>query len=100
MRCLDGKPVFDEDEPPTATAEIYDPRTGVWTLTGSMHQDRADHSAVQCSWASGPGNAATIRIKIDRARLSGERLQTTIGITLSKPISQTITIPVTLTPDS
>lgn len=30
----------------TATAEIFNPKTGSWTLTGSMSQARIDHSAV------------------------------------------------------
>jgi hypothetical protein len=29
----------------TATAEIYDPATGAWTDTGSMHLSRSNHSA-------------------------------------------------------
>src|SRR5262245_27782340 len=32
---------------PTATAEIYNPVSGVWTLTGSMNIARADHAAVR-----------------------------------------------------
>jgi len=31
----------------TATAEIYDPVTGLWTLTGSMNTARADHALVR-----------------------------------------------------
>jgi N-acetylneuraminic acid mutarotase len=29
----------------TATAELYDPAVGTWTLTGSMNTERADHTA-------------------------------------------------------
>src|SRR5207237_9248820 len=31
---------------PIATAEIYDPANGAWTLTGSMNVGREDHGAV------------------------------------------------------
>lgn len=34
-----------QELPPLATAEIYDPETGIWTLTGSMHIGRDDHGA-------------------------------------------------------
>jgi N-acetylneuraminic acid mutarotase len=36
-----------EDFTPTATAEIYNSVSGVWTLTGSMNIARADHAAVR-----------------------------------------------------
>jgi hypothetical protein len=60
----------------------------------------ADHPALQCKWASGPGNAATVRISMDRTGLATDRLQANVHIILSKPVSQTMVIPVTLTPDS
>jgi N-acetylneuraminic acid mutarotase len=41
-----GVDTIDEVGGPTNTAEIYDPARGVWTLTGSMHVVREDHSAV------------------------------------------------------
>ena len=34
------------DETPIASAEIYDPRTGIWTLTGSMSTGRNDLAVV------------------------------------------------------
>jgi N-acetylneuraminic acid mutarotase len=44
-----GVAVGEEEQPPpiTATAEIYNPTTRQWTLTGSMHFGRLDHSAVR-----------------------------------------------------
>jgi hypothetical protein len=41
-----GVDTIDEVGGPTNSAEIFDPTTGTWTLTGSMHVGREDHSAV------------------------------------------------------
>jgi uncharacterized protein DUF1573 len=55
----------------------------------------ADDPAVTCRWAPGPGNAATLRIQVDRARLHGDRLQSAVHVHTRTPQGESITIPVT-----
>jgi hypothetical protein len=56
-----------------------------------------DNPAVQCHWASGPGNRATLKFRIDAARLRGNALRTEVRVHLTRPTLQTVTIPVTCT---
>lgn len=53
-----------------------------------------DSPAISCSWAPGPGHRATLRIRLDRARIGGEGLRSAIHVHLSQPTPQTITVPV------
>ena len=55
----------------------------------------ADDPAVTCRWASGPGNAATLRIQVDRGRIHGDHFQTAVHIRTKSPQGESITIPVT-----
>jgi hypothetical protein len=55
----------------------------------------ADDPAVVCTWAAGPNECATLKVAIDRARLTGDGLRTAIHIHISKPACETITVPVT-----
>jgi hypothetical protein len=57
----------------------------------------SDDPAVQCSWAAGPGHRATIKIRIDSAKLTGGALRTELRVHLAQPTPQTVTIPVTCT---
>jgi hypothetical protein len=54
----------------------------------------ADDPAITCQWAAGPGPRATLKIRIDRARISGDTLNSTVHVRLSRPAPQTLTIPV------
>jgi hypothetical protein len=55
----------------------------------------ADDPAVQCRWAKGPGNLATVRVQIDRGRLAGPALETNLHVRLAGPVAETLTVPVT-----
>jgi hypothetical protein len=56
-----------------------------------------DNPAVQCQWAAGPGNRATLKFRIDSARLSGKPLRAEVRVHVTRPTPQTITIPVSCT---
>jgi hypothetical protein len=53
----------------------------------------SDHPAVDCRWAQGPGQQATLKIRVDRKQISGDRLRAAVHVRLSQP-AETITIPV------
>jgi hypothetical protein len=56
----------------------------------------ADDPAVQCEWVPGPGRHATLKVRLDPARVRGDSLQCTVRVQLRQP-PQTIAIPVTWT---
>jgi hypothetical protein len=53
-----------------------------------------DHPAIACRWAQGPGPQATLKIRVDRQQITGDRLRGVVHVHLSKPASETISIPV------
>lgn len=53
-----------------------------------------DHPAVSCSWAHGPGHQATLKIRVDRSRIVGDRLRAAVRVHLNQPAAETITIPI------
>ncbi len=55
----------------------------------------ADDPAVVCTWAVGPDRCATLKVSIDRTRLPGDGLHSAIHVHINKPVSETITVPVT-----
>lgn len=56
-----------------------------------------EHPAVACSWAQGPGPMSTLKVTIDRAKVQGTSLETTIQVHISQPTLQTLTLPVSCT---
>jgi hypothetical protein len=55
----------------------------------------ADDPAVTCRWAGGPGLLATVKIQVDRAKLSGKSLQTAVHVHVREPVREVVSIPVT-----
>jgi hypothetical protein len=54
----------------------------------------ADDPAVFCTRAKGPGNMATLRVKIDGSRVGADGLHTAIHVYLARPKGEQVTIPV------
>lgn len=54
----------------------------------------SDHPAISCHWAQGPGQQATLKIRVDRQQIPGDRLRAAVHVHLSQPSAETITIPV------
>jgi hypothetical protein len=54
----------------------------------------SDNAAIDCHWAQGPGHRATLKIRVDRARITGDSLRSAVHVHLSGPTPQTMTIPV------
>jgi hypothetical protein len=57
----------------------------------------ADDPAVVCQWAQGPGNGATVKIYVDRSKVTGQALRSTVQVHVSRPVQETVTIPVSCT---
>jgi hypothetical protein len=62
----------------------------------AVHIERVetDHPAIDCSWAQGPGHQATLKIRVDRKQIPGDRLRAAVHVRLNQPSAETITIPV------
>ncbi len=53
-----------------------------------------DDPAIVCRWAKGPNAMATLKVQVDRGQLHGSSLQSAVHVQISKPIRETLTIPV------
>ncbi len=49
--------------------------------------------AVEYRWARGPGSDATIRVRVDKAKMGQSELNTTLRIYVKSPSRQTLTLP-------
>jgi hypothetical protein len=52
------------------------------------------HACLSCTWASGPGPRATLRIVVDRAALKPGELDGSVEVHLKKPAGGVVTVPV------
>jgi hypothetical protein len=60
---------------------------------------QADHPAIQCRWAAGPGTMATLKISFDPARIQADNLQGSVQVRLKKPEGEQVSIPVSWSRD-
>jgi hypothetical protein len=65
--------------------------------TVEIERVEATDPAVRCTWAKGPGTAATVKLQIDPARGTTE-LQATIRVHFLNPAGETLVIPVSWSP--
>jgi hypothetical protein len=54
----------------------------------------AEHPALTCSWAAGPGEMATLKVRVDAKALPAEGLQSAVHVDIHQPVRQTVTLPV------
>jgi len=52
----------------------------------------ADDPAIVCQWAQGPNNLATLKVRVERGRVSSAGLLTAVHVPLSKPPGAVLTI--------
>jgi hypothetical protein len=57
----------------------------------------ADDPAVECRWAAGPGARATLKVRVDAAKVAGGALRTAVHVHLAGPTPLTVEIPVVCT---
>jgi hypothetical protein len=57
----------------------------------------ADDPAITCQWAPGPNAMATVKIRVDRARVRGSSLQAIVQVHVSKPQPDVLLIPISFT---
>jgi hypothetical protein len=64
-----------------------------------VHIDRivVDDPALSCQWAPGPNLMVTLRIRVDRNRISGEALRSAVHVQIDQPVALTLTIPISCT---
>ncbi|OAI46283.1 hypothetical protein AYO44_11535 [Planctomycetaceae bacterium SCGC AG-212-F19] len=59
----------------------------------------ADHPALSCSWAVGPGEMATLKVRVDAKAVPAEGLRSAVHVEIHQPVRQTVTLPVEIRRD-
>jgi hypothetical protein len=62
-----------------------------------VDQVTADDPAIRCRWAEGPNHLATVKVQVDRSRATGGTLRSAIHVHVSKPVDESLVVPVTCT---
>jgi hypothetical protein len=65
--------------------------------TVEIERITSSNPAISCTWARGPGTNVTLRVTVDRAKLAGDSLRSSVEVHLLKPAAETVVIPVTVT---
>jgi hypothetical protein len=122
LHVLTGDPLYGELKAPFTV--IKRARQGITAVPGSIHLtgtgadplparivllggtdgqevvvERVEPSspAICCRWAPGPGARVTLKIEVERARLSGPTWEGQVRVYFRKPAGQTVTVPVECT---
>jgi hypothetical protein len=64
--------------------------------TVDIEQITTSDPAITCTWVRGPGSHATLRIRVDRSRIKDDGLKGSVEVQVRKPVTETVTIPVTV----
>ena len=57
----------------------------------------ADDDAIRCTFVSGPGNMATLKVTVDRSKIGPGGLHSAVHVSVSKPNREVLALPVTCT---
>ena len=60
----------------------------------------SDHPAITCTWAAGPGNESTLKIRVNPALLATPGASTEVRIQFVEPAGTTLSIPVRMKKES
>lgn len=72
---------------------------GAGAQTVRIERADADHAAIKCTWAPGPGNDATLKISVDASQLAAPSATARVRVRLFEPAGATLTIPIVLRKD-
>ena len=68
---------------------------GAGDQTVRIERAEADHAAVKCTWAAGPGTDATLKVSINGAQVTMPGPMGSVRVHLREPAGAILTIPVT-----